>query len=354
MLKSDLRTLKVAVILLNYDDYADRFLTECYESLQKQSYPLDSFKLFIVNNAAIPSGKALIERLAKTASVLDNPENMGWAAGNNQAIAEALRQGFEYIVLLNIDTVADKRWLEELVKEAEASEAHIIQSKILLFGSDRINSLGNHTHFLGYSYCYGYGKKEPSIKPEPMHFASGASMLVKREVFDRVGLFREEYFLYYEDMEFCWRARLAGFNLRLADRSICYHKYDFRNKMSFLYLFEKNRLLTMLTLQKKRTLLLILPCLFMAQIFSGLYFLVTGHGKSQWKLLLYFLKISTWRHILRTRRQVCRLRLRNDRELVKCYKGKIVFAEIRVPFFNLIINPLLSAYWAVARRLIVW
>lgn len=342
------------MILLNYRDYAERFLTECYASLERQTYPRERFTVFVVNNAATESGGALVRRLARWARLIENRENLGWAGGNNRAIAVALSGGFDAVVLMNIDTVAEREWLSELVAAAASPGVHILQSVILLHGTDRINSLGNLIHFLGYGYCHGYDHRLGEVKPEPLHFASGAAMLVKREVFERVGLFREEYFLYYEDMEFCWRARLAGFRVGLAERSVCHHKYDFSGKIDQLYLLERNRLLTLFTLERKRTLLLTLPCLIAAQLLSGVYFWFKGYGNVMGRMLAYFSRPGVWKWIIRKRREVGRFRKTADREIVGRFKGQIVFAEVRHPALLYVLNPLLRAYWAVIRPLIFW
>ena len=108
------------------------------------------------------------------------------------------------------------------------SDVHILQSTVLLGGGETLQTDGNRLHYLGYGYCGGYGRARTAPPKETsIDYASGAAMLVKREVFEAVGLFRDEYFLYYDDMEFCWRARLAGFNVGIAASSICRHQYNF-------------------------------------------------------------------------------------------------------------------------------
>ena len=187
-----------------------------------------------------------------------------------------------------------------------------------------------------------------------MDFASGAAMLVKRRVFERVGLFREEYFLYYDDVEFCWRARLAGFNVGTASASVCRHRYDFHDRLRMLFYFQRNRLLTLLTLQRVRTILVTLPCLLVSELAVGLYFLGQGRGREVWALLRHFLRRRTWTGIAARRREVAGLRTRKDADIVGRFAGRIVFEELNGPVMRYLLNPLLAGYWAVARRLIVW
>ncbi len=344
---------KTAIVLVHYEDYAEKHYAECYQSLLRQNVAPDSFTIFIVNNGAET------DYLKSTAGpmdirFIDHQENVGWAGGNNAAIKIALEENYEYVVMLNMDTTLDDNWLTCLLEEAiRRPDTHILQSKILLYNSRKINSAGNRTHFLGYGYCHGYGQEEAAVLQE-IDFASGASMLVKNDVFRKIGYFRENYFLYYDDMEFCWRARLAGYHIGLADKSICFHKYDSTNKLRQLFYLERNRLLTVLTLEKPGTLVLIAGPLVLAQIISGFYFVLHGYGKEILRLFSFFIQPQAWKYIFKTRREICKLRVKKDGELVKNFAGKIVFAEIKSPVLNWFFNPILWVYWNVVKHTIFW
>ena len=346
---------RVAVILVNYREYAEEHLRECYESLVVQSYPRSRWMLFVVDNASTAATRHVIERLAPGAELVAQQDNLGWAGGNNVAIRRALQEGYDYVVLLNMDTVVEVHWLERLVEEADGRpDVQILQSKLLLYGTARVNSLGNRIQYLGYGYCHGYGQADGQPGLREPEFASGATMLVKRAVFERIGLFRDEYFLYGEDLEFCWRARLAGFRVGLAERSVCYHKYDFRKIQRALYYVERNRLTTLLTLERLSTIAVIFPCLALYGVGTLVYFTCRGWGRIPPQLLRYFLRPATWRTVIARRREIGRLRTVPDAAIVKRFSGRIVFAEIDHWAFRYLINPLLWAYWAIVRWLIVW
>ena len=110
---------RVAVILLNHADYAARHLEACYDSLVHQTYPSDSFSVFIVSNGVSPEAQAFIGRVAPAARRLENPANLGWSGGNNTALRAALQEDFAYVVLLNIDCVVEEGWLAALVEAAQ-------------------------------------------------------------------------------------------------------------------------------------------------------------------------------------------------------------------------------------------
>lgn len=180
-------------------------------------------------------------------------------------------------------------------------------------------------------------------------------MLVKRGVFERIGLFREEYFMYCEDMEFCWRARLAGFNIGLADQSICHHKHDPIKTLHSIGFVERNRWLTVLTLEQWPTLLILAPCRIVSAGVLWLFLCLRGRVDVPFRLVIHFLRPGTWRWIAARRREVRALRRRSDRAVVGQFAGAVFVSEAH-PFLrrvmNCIVNPLLLAYWAIARRLI--
>lgn len=345
---------RVAVILVNHGEYARRFLADCHAGLAAQDYPRDRFELFIVDNESTPESRRLIGEIAPGARLLPQRENLGWAGGNNAGVRAALTEAFDLIVTLNMDTVVEPSWLRELVEKALANpHLQILQSKIRIFGTDRINSVGNRIQFLGYGHCNGYGQRDGLDLPaHPMDYASGAAMLIRWEVFERIGLFREEYFMYCDDMEFCWRARLAGFNVGLAERSVCQHKYDWNRVRGSIFLLERNRWLTLLGLAERRTLACILPCLLAAQGALAGYLTLTGRAPTLLRLVRTFCRKETWRRVAEHRRLAARLRRRPDAEIVGRFAGPILFAEIDSPMFRLLVNPLLRGYWALARRLI--
>ena len=185
-------------------------------------------------------------------------------------------------------------------------------------------------------------------------YASGAAMLVKREVFKAIGLFREDYVSYYDDMEFCWRARLVGYNVGVADGSLCYHKYTFRKSPLRLYYLQRNRLMTLLSLERWGTLLMTLPCLLVAEAVLAGYFLAQGWGRMQRRLWRSLWSPATWRLIAIHRRRTRRLRRRTDAEIVTRFASTIVVPELDHPLLRYVLNPLLWLYWAAAKRFIVW
>jgi GT2 family glycosyltransferase len=142
----------IGIILINYKDYATRFLADCRDSFRKLEYPANHLKIYIVDNATSPESQAYLKETYPEATIIPNAENSGWGGGNNRGMAQAFKDGCEDIVFSNMDVIVDSQWLQELVNAAYSdSNIGIVQSKLFLHpprpdGTYWINSLGNRFH----------------------------------------------------------------------------------------------------------------------------------------------------------------------------------------------------------------
>ncbi len=386
---------KVAIILINYKDYAKKYLPGCIASLRQQSYPKDSFKIFIVDNATSAETVEYLKKTAPEAEIIAEDRNTGFALGNNLAMHRAIEAGYDYVVLFNMDTIADERWLEELVKEAEKiKEAEkkvvnsfsldfcdrenltkremdqcnkgnklvksigAVQSLILLHPqTDKINSLGNQLHFLGFGFCQGYGKKITNDKLQMTNnffYASGAAVLYPVKALREVGLFDPEFFMYHEDTDLSWRLRQAGYEIVLAPKSVMWHKYQFSRSILQFYYMERNRMIMMFENYRLGTLFLILPAFFAMEIGQLGYALLRGLFWTKLKVYGYFLKPKNWVRMVKNKRRKARLRKVGDRQLAKLIVGKLEFQEIANPVLKYLVNPVFNLYWKIIRQLIFW
>ncbi len=215
---------KISIIVLNYN--GKKYLKNCFESLKKTDYP--NFEVIMVDNNSDDGSIEYVRKKFPWVRILKSPENKGWAYGNNFGIKNT--KG-EYVVLLNNDVIVTKDWLKELVKIAQSDP------KIGIVGSWPV-----------WYKCMGQdlSKFPYSGKIIEASTVSGAAMLVKREVFDKIGLFEEKYFIYWEDTEFTWRAILAGYKVISNYNSIIYHiggGYTKKNEnIRWVYEKVKNRI----------------------------------------------------------------------------------------------------------------
>lgn len=273
---------KLAIIISpNFQDYALTYLSDCLASLRIQDWPGEK-KIFITDNQSTEGSYAFLRETAPEAEIIRNDKNDGFAKGNNDAVRLALYQGFDYIVLFNMDTVVAADCIRQMIKGAESrDDIGSVQARLMLWpDKEKINSLGNFTHFLGFGYCDGLGKKWFGDPPPPGYpdigYPSGAAALFKREILEKVGLFDEAYWMYNEDQDLGWRIWLAGFRCVLAPQAVVYHKYDFRERLQNYYWLDRNRVLSIVKNYQLSTLLLI-SCAFIAAE-SGLLFFAIGQG----------------------------------------------------------------------------
>ena len=148
---------KVAIILVNFKDYANKYLADCLASLRKQDYT-GEMKIFITDNETTEESYNFLKQAVPEAEIIRNKNNDGFAKGNNDAIKMALEQGFEYIILFNLDTVLEPDCVKKMVQVADSVEGSgAVQARLMLYDDkSKINSLGNVTHFLGFCYTDFY------------------------------------------------------------------------------------------------------------------------------------------------------------------------------------------------------
>jgi len=351
---SDAASERVLVLILTYN--GSRYLSDCLSSLARAAGTKGTFEIVVVDNASTDDTVALIRRDWPGVRVIENRENLGFAAGNNVGLRYAIEQRFDYVYLLNQDTVVTPDFLDEAVKVARTDpKAAAVQSKLLLYDDkSKINTIGNEIHFLGFAYAGGYRTPDRELEVREITYASGASVLVRVSALEDIGLFDEELFLYQEDVDLGWRLRLGGYRIVLAPKSVVYHKYEFTRSVSKFYYLERNRWLVLMQNYKWATCLLIAVPLLVMQIGMLLYSLGAGWWREELKACGYFFRRENWRKLLAKRKQVQEHRRVPDREVVRFFTGRVEFEGLQNPVLKYVANPVFNAWWQIVRRLIWW
>jgi len=174
--------------------------------------------------------------------VIKNEKNLGFSGGNNVGIKYALDNGADYVLILNNDTYVDKNFILELLNAAEKDEnIGILVPKIYFapgfeFHKERYkkNELGKVFWYAGgemdWDNVIGHHRGVDEVdhgqydKIEETEFATGCCMMIKKEVFERVGKFDDKYFLYYEDSDLSKRSKKQGFKIMYVPKSEVFHK----------------------------------------------------------------------------------------------------------------------------------
>lgn len=348
---------KIAIVITpNWKDYAKDYLRECIAGIRKQDYP-GEMKVFITDNETSSESAGLLRSLAPEAELILNNTNDGYAKGCNDSMRQALMQGFDYIAVFNIHTELEPDCLRKMAGALE-SDARIgaVQARIMMKEEpDLINSIGNTTHFLGFGYCLGYREKWQNQIETVIDIAypSGSSILFRREALEIVGLFDEEFWMYNEDQEIGWRLWLNGWRVVLMPTAVMYNNYEFQRSIKKYYWMDRNRILTILLCYHFLTLLLILPAFIVMEFGLVLFSFKTGWFKEKKRVWLYFLRLRTWKYIIRSRRRNQELRKVKDAEIIKLIVGRIWYQEVADWKLRLI-NPIFGLYWRIVSKIIIW
>ena len=208
------RPVRVGVVTVTYNS-APVIRDFMASMLQQESA---DFVLYIIDNNSSDDTLNLLSHYSDSRIVvIPNRANLGVAEGNNIGIRAALKNECEFILLINNDTVFDSNLLTALIRGISQYECGMIVPKILYFDDPgKIWSAGGYFSGLrGSSMHFGCGQRDRGQfdLPKAVSYSPTCCMLIKREVFHRIGLMDPDYFVYFDDTDFCWRAHKAGVKL---------------------------------------------------------------------------------------------------------------------------------------------
>jgi GT2 family glycosyltransferase len=200
----------------------------CIQSLL-DSGALAKQVIVVDNGSTDGSVEALRERFKAGVRIIQNPRNLGYARASNIGIRRALEEGAEWILLINNDTLVASNFLREFENAVENYGEFDIVGPLILYQDkpERIWFLGDRLisgTLVTYSLYRGQVEQPPYPQVFSVDFVTGCAMLVNRKVFDKVGFLDTGLFMYGEDVDFCWRARSAGFRLAAVPRARMWHK----------------------------------------------------------------------------------------------------------------------------------
>ena len=225
---------KVSIIIVNWNKKED--IIQCLSSLKNITYP--NFKIAVVDNGSTDGSQKAIRENFPEIELIENEENVGFCEGNNIAIEKELKGKTDYILLLNNDTVVkDPNFLDILVNYADKKkEVGIVGPKVYYYKTDIIQFGGGKINYLlGFAIHMYKGINERNFKLKSSYevdYVSGACLLIKREVFEKIGLLYPIYFAYYEEADWCFRAKKAGYKVMLIPETAIWHN-KYQSKTNF-------------------------------------------------------------------------------------------------------------------------
>ncbi len=197
----------VEAMVLSYK--SKHYISPCLESLLAQDWP--NLKITVFDNASGDGTAEFVRRQFPTIEVLESTTNLGFAEGHNRLFA---RTQADFVALLNHDAVARRDWCAELVAAATARPDGVaFGAKMLMRRCPTIlNSTGIAMNESGFAADRDIGRPDldPADAPERVFAVCGGAMLLRGDALRRLGGFDPTFFMYVEDVDWCWRARIAG------------------------------------------------------------------------------------------------------------------------------------------------
>jgi GT2 family glycosyltransferase len=210
--------MDLSIIIVNWN--TKDLLLQCLDSLYQGAKGIEK-EIFVVDNSSSDGSGALVRKRFPEINLIENPVNWGFAKANNQALS--LSKG-RYFLLVNPDTQVKDQAIERMLSFMNAHlEAGLVGAQLLNANGSKQNSIANFpslaTELLNKSLLRWLfpekfpGKETDYAGPVEVDSVIGACMLVRREAVDQVGFLDEEYFLFLEETDWCYRIKKAGWKI---------------------------------------------------------------------------------------------------------------------------------------------
>ena len=318
-----------------------RGIREAVASLQEQTTP--PAEIFVVDNDPDGAVGEALKEWELPIHVLHPGENLGYTDACNLAAEQATQP---WLFFLNPDARAAPDCLERLIDAADERTA-LAGAQVLLSDGVTVNAGDNPVHITGLSWSGHY--LEPREEGEPRETASisGAAHVTRANVFRELGGYPPDFFLYVDDTDMAWRARMAGWKVLFVPSATVVHDYEFqKGKHKWLYL-ERNRLWMVFSNYSFTALVLLAPLLIAAE-----FVIARQARRDGW----WPEKVEAWRQTLsrrralwRWRRHVQRGRREGDATLLTQMTGSIDTPLVRSPLL-VVANPWMERYRRAMQR----
>lgn len=238
----------VSIIVLNYNSRDDTL--DCLRSLQHLTYL--AAQIILVDNGSTDGTVEAVRACYPKVTIIETGQNLGFTGGNNIGIQHALRQGAEYIMLLNNDTIVAPDMIDVLVNAMRQDPSLSItgptiyyydQPEIVWSAGGSIDWRRGQTHMMGINE---EDKGQFGQTPRIVEFVTGCALMARRDVWEQVGLLDDKFFMYFEETEWCVRATRAGFKIAHVPAAMMWHKISVQARATSprtFYYMTRNRLL---------------------------------------------------------------------------------------------------------------
>jgi len=304
---------EISVIIVNWN--GKHFLNTCLTALRRQTFR--GFETLLVDNGSHDGSTEYVQTHFPEVNLIALHENRGFAGGN---IAGLEQSSGGIVVLLNNDTEADTRWLEQIHKAAQNfPEAGSFASKMMYFDNrQRLENCGFGLTAAGIVVDLGRDELDGPTWADPRRVfgACGGAAAYRREMIDHIGFLDPDFFMSYEDVDFGFRGQLHGYKCILVPSAVVYHRLGAtRGKYPAAQVFLSQRNIELVYLKNMPLSLMLgtLPQRLLYELGGAVYFLKMGAGVPFFKA-----KMETLRQlpsVLRKRKTIQRTRTSSNAEL---------------------------------------
>lgn len=254
----------VSVVVLNYN--GQRHLEDCFTSLQALDYPAEKLELVLCDNGSDDGSVAFMRRRFPGVRIIQLEGNHGFAGGNNLAAAAVES---DWVAFVNNDMHLEPTWLSALAQaHQDRPEAVCFSTKILSWDGATIDFVGSGINFQGFGFQVDHGKRSSTYDVARRLFSPcGGAMMIRRDIFQQLGGFDDDYFANYEDTDLGWRLNLLGYEIWFVPDAIAYHRhhgsFDRIRSHRVRVLYERNSLYTIYKCLDDENLAVALPAAIM-------------------------------------------------------------------------------------------
>ena len=345
----------VSIIVVNYNSGTK--LSRCLQSVNQTKLVVET-EVIVVDNASTDGSVDFVDIKFPGLTLIRNHKNLGYGAGNNIGAAHARGK---YLAFLNPDTVIQSDWLSSLVATLESNATiGLVTSKILMINQPgMINACGNDVHISGLTLCRGLGKSSSDLNQlEEVCAVSGAAFAIRSNLYNFLGGFDKDFFLYMEDTDISIRSRLLGYKCYFVPDSVVYHDYVLNFSKRKTFFLERNRHLMLLKCFRIGTIMVLFPILLLAEIVTWSYILLRDTKNYYNKINAYLWIFNNLNSIMAKRRTIQKLRRISDKEILKLSLSRLEFEQTDdgplADFAHHVFDPLFGMFHQMVLLLVRW
>jgi GT2 family glycosyltransferase len=308
----------VSIVAVNYN--SDKWLQNFLDSISKQNANIEL--IFVDNNSQSKAWKGLLSRCKFRIKIIEMPFNSGFGGACNAGVKQATG---ELIALINTDTYFDENFINRIYSDYSQSNWEIASPKILSYeGIDLFNGSYLSIDFFGY---VGLGNSP--------FYAEGSALLISKNLFQILGGFDEDYFMYSEDIDLCWRGHLRGVRLKRLDHINIRHFSGGSSTRSAIgegkkyimpiwrrYEVEKNNLSNLIKCYSLQMLIFVVPTCLIGSLIEVCFYICLFKPSVGYQIFrAWGWNIFNLKKTIQKRKKIQNTRVVSDIEILKLMSG---------------------------------